>query len=240
MIKKSNPEDKLEKKQKEKITSWSPVAVLVFGFAGGILACIVVICIFSFPELKPDHPLLKAPFLIFLSVVFLVAIFYEPLRYLLSRGTFRIEWGDKKITLSEIEENVDTEFANNDAKLDELNEEIEKLREQIGTKLSPTQESLDSGSTSDEVSDIHKVIKQSFPNVHNNSFANIIYHLGNSKFKWRNQYTLVKRTGIEPNEIDTLTQALPDTIIRSRSKKGNIIYRLSDEAKAKFTQLLKK
>ena len=64
--------------------------------------------------------------------------------------------------------------------------------------------------------------------------ATLIYHLAHSKYKWRNQQTLVKKTGMTANVIDEFICAFPEFIIRSQGKSGNVIYRLTGKMKAKY------
>ena len=61
----------------------------------------------------------------------------------------------------------------------------------------------------------------------------VLYHLVHSTYTWRNLGTLVKRTGLSEESIEAIARSRPDLIIRSRSTKGNIIFKLTKEARRK-------
>jgi hypothetical protein len=73
--------------------------------------------------------------------------------------------------------------------------------------------------------------------VNSRKLALLVYHLGHSRFEWRYQETLVKRTGISAAEIDELVVFTPENIIRGIGKRGGVIYRLSTGEKQRFIDL---
>ena len=97
-------------------------------FAPPVIAVVVLAVLFALYVLLPstdkEHPVFSAPFQIFLSVILIITIFYAPIKSLLSRGTLSISWGDKTISITEIESNVDEQFNDYETRLDELREEL--------------------------------------------------------------------------------------------------------------------
>jgi hypothetical protein len=228
--------------------SKTPVVLVAifFGFAGGLLASLFIFSLNKFPKdvLEQGHPLISAPFLAFLGIMILVAIFHRPIQSLLSRGQVIIKWGDKEISLSEIEENVDTELNVYDSKLADLDADLQELRRTVEILQKSNNDQTEKSvhvkiaEGVDKSSNTVQKIKEEFEWVDSDKLAVLIYHLGSSKFKWRNQHTLVKKTGLVADSIDDIARAFPEHIIRSRGKSGNIIYRLSDKAKAKYLQVI--
>ena len=216
--------------------SLSLLTILAVGFTGGVLANLVLVALNWVPEVTVGHPLFGAPFLAFLGVVLVVAIFYHPLRTLLSRGALTIKWGDREISITEIEESVDTQFNELESKLANIVDEIEELR---GSTLKA--EEGDAGNKEQLAgrgSVILEAIKKTFPEATTDDLASIIYHLGSTDYKWRNQATLSKRTTLDEETIDSLVLSAPNLFTRSRAKSGNTIYRLTAEAKAKLRQVI--
>lgn len=247
----------------------------LFGFIGGIVASLFIFGLNKYPAevLQEGHPLLSAPFLAFITVILIAVVFHKPLYRLLSRGHVTIKWGDKEISLSEIEKSFDAEFNELESKLADLDAEIREIRSELdarhrrgdepaedlapkadedmadlithgpGGMLPPDTfatmptvpgESLGRGSASFATA----VIRDAFDWIDSEELAALVYHLGVSKYTWRNRLTLAKRTGIVEERIDTLLRAFPDEIVRSISKKGNVIYRLTYRAKAKYIQVV--
>ena len=210
------------------------VAVLALGFAGGVLANVIFPSMARLPQLPGDHPLLGAPFLTFLSIILVIAVFYSPLKTLLSKGALTIKWGDREISITEIEANVDTQFNELESKLANMADEIEGLKKSA-RDIAPTPQEprrADDGTVAQ--------IRHVFNEVKSNDLASVIFHLGTSSYKWRNQATLSKRTGLEPEDIDAFALSVPDLIVRSTAKSGAIIYRLTTEAKARFLMVTQK
>ena len=211
------------------------VPILAVGFTGGVLATLVIVALKWVPEVAVEHPLFGAPFLTFLAVVLVVAIFYHPLRTLLSRGTLTIKWGDREISITEIEESVDTQFNELESKLANIVDEIEELKRSTFK--------AEEGAVENEEqrpgrgSGMLEGIKERFSEATSDDLALIIYHLGSTEFKWRNQATLSKRTRLDRETIDSLILSAPNLIIGSRAKSGNTIYRLTAEAKGKLLQV---
>ena len=173
----------------------SLVATILLGFAGGVIAVIVVPSLARIPELSREHPLLGAPFLTFLSIILIVGIFYNPLRTLLSRGALTIKWGDREISITDIESNIDTQFNDLESQLTVLADELDTLKQQRG----PTAEDAsDEGEPNQsDSSGILKAIRDEFLEVTSDQMASIVFHLGTSRYKWRNLATLAKRTGLD-------------------------------------------
>jgi len=194
------------------------------GFAGGVVAIVVFSSFAYIPELDLiGKHLLGAPFLTFLSIILVVGIFYNPLRVLLSRGALTIKWGDAEISVTDIESNIDVEIANIESKLTAMADEIEALKKPHG---SDEKDASSSG--------VIEAIRSAFSEVTSKEMAVIISHLGTTKYKWRNLATLAKRTGFDADKVDSLASSFPLLIIRSKSKTGNVIYRLRPEAKARY------
>jgi hypothetical protein len=213
---------------------------IIIGFIGGLLASLLIFGLNKFPEgvLTRGHPLISAPFLAFLGAIFLMWLFYTPIQTLLSRGQLTIKWGDKEISITEIEQNIDEQFNQLEAKLSDLSAEIQQLKSQPSVEGEQLPNSRAIGE--DHSDKLISYISTAFHWVHSDDLALIVYHLGASKYKWRNQSTLVQKTGLAPDDIDDLIRAVPEHIIRSRGKSGNVIYRLTDRTRGEFLQLVPK
>lgn len=214
------------------------VVTIILGFAGGVVGTLAVFAFKYPPEYVKEHALLSAPFLTFVALVILLALFHRPLYQLLSRGSLTLKWGDKEISIQEIEEKFDQEI---ESKLEVLASEIEDLRLQTKTAMEPnakggrksqTVEASDSASVLDN-------IRKTFQ-IDSNDIGSIIYHLGTSKYKWRNLQTLAKRTGFSVSEVEELARKAPNVIVRGNSKAGNVIFRLTDAAKSQFGSIMAK
>lgn len=233
----NNEEEKDKKVVVASIDMKIIITALVIGFIGGLLASLLIFGLNHFPEdvLARGHPLISAPFLAFWGILILVFLFYTPLQTRLSKSQFTIKWGDKEISIAEIEKNLDEQFAQFEAKLSDLGSEIQNLKSQ----LSSSGKELEVAASADENNNSTKLkhIKDSFDWVTSDDMAKIVFYLGTSKYTWRNQSTLVQRTDLPLSYIDELIQSVPEEIIRSKGKSGNIIYRLSDSARGKFLQL---
>jgi predicted small secreted protein len=192
----------------------------------GIIGILAVIALFAKPE-----KLLDAPYLSFLAFAMVVTIFHKQLALLLSRGTLTIKWGDREIAITDIEANIDTQHHELESQLSDLASEINELKAVMPQSAKEAKQSVDESSVIEKIKTVF--------NVRGNAEGSLIYHLANSRYKWRNQHTLVKKTGLSATDIDEFVNAYPETYIRSISKSGNIIYRLSDQAKIKFSQLVK-
>lgn len=181
------------------------------------------------------HALLSGPFLAFVALFLLIAIFHQPLRQLLARGNLTLSWGDKTISIQEIEENFDQEL---EAKLDVLSGEIEELRELISESQDNfrAKKSSSNDAVSSQATAVDR-IKEAF-SIESKDLATIIYHLGASKFKWRNQHTIAKLTGLSANKIDETARKAPELIVRGHGKAGNIIFRLTASAKQEFGAII--
>lgn len=80
-------------------------------------------------------------------------------------------------------------------------------------------------------------IKAALPWVGSDQLALLVYHLGNSQFKWRNQDTISHETGFHAQVIDDLVGSVPERIILAKSKLGKVIYRPLDQAKGQLMQI---
>ena len=170
----------------------------------------------------------------FLALVLMVAIFYHPLRTLLSRGALTIKWGDREISITEIDASVDTQFNELESTLANIVDEIDELkrrRPKVEEEAAGKEDERAAGGTG-----ILEAIRETFPEATSDHLASIIFHLGMTTYKWRNQATLSKRTGLDAETIDSLALSAPKLVIRSRAKSGNVIYRLTPEAKGRFLQ----
>lgn len=183
------------------------------------------------PQLPGDHPLLSAPFLTFISIILVVAIFYQPLKTLLSRGALTIRWGDREISITEIEESVDTQFHELESKLGNIADEIEVLKKNVPTPVAASVEE-----PRQEGDGVLAAIPRTFPEAALDDLASILFHLSTTTYKWRNQETLGKRTGLGSETVDTIVLSAPELVVRSRAKSGKVIYRLTTEAKSRFVQ----
>jgi len=217
------------------------LVAMVFGFTGGVMASLFIFGLNKFPKnvLEQGHPLISAPFLTFLGIIILIAVFHRPIQSLLSRGQLKIKWGDKEISLSEIEKNVTTEFNVYDSNLADVDTDLQELRRTV-ERLHKSDASSENSKVTKEVygSDKIQKIKNGFEWIDSEQLAALVFHLGRSKFRWRNQHTLVNKTGMTAEGIDEIALAFPENIIRSRGKTENIIYRLSDKTKAKYIQII--
>ncbi len=222
---------------------------IVSGFCGGFLASIFVFGLNKFPSsiLEQGHPLISTPFLAFVGAIIVIGIFYKPIQSLLSRGQVKIKWGDKEISLSEIENKVEAEFHEYDSKLTDLDVEIKELKKMLDVigKEKPSENEEDglSADVNDKFektisTSITQKIKDNFDWVNSDKLATLVYHLATSRYRWRSQQTLVKKTGVTASEIDEFVYAFPEHIIRSQGKSGNTIYRLSNKMKAQYTDVI--
>jgi hypothetical protein len=181
-------------------------------------------------ELK-DHALLSGPFLAFTVAIVLVAIFHRPLREMLTKGNLTLSWGDKTISVQEIEENFDREL---EARLEALASEVEDLRERLPAVAAGASAAAGDRSEENEFRPgALRRISDAF-RIESEDLAAVVYHLGTSKYKWRNQQTLAKRTGLSAGDIEELVGKAPQLVVRSRGKSGNTIFRLTDSAKRDF------
>ena len=183
------------------------VAILAFGFTGGVLANFVVAALGWVPEVAVAHPLFGAPFLTFLAIVLVVAIFYNPLRTLLSRGALTIKWGDREISITEIEESVDTQFNEFESKLANIVDEIEELKR--STLKAEVGAAENEEQRAERGTGILETIEKAFPEAASDDLASIIYHLGSTEYKWRNQATVSRRTRLDAETIDSLVLSVP-------------------------------
>lgn len=229
-------------------------------YGGWIVAAVMAIVLFYDPPagLK-DHALLSAPFLYFLSFVILVSLFHKPIGALLSRGNVTIKWGDKEISMQELEENIDKEVdtvagdveflkSENETKttdIDFLKAEVSKLVSALqkdGTlKEADTSNDTDAQSHSSGTGEKSEPFSSTPINQIRENFdlstdaeSSIIYHLGNSKYKWRNEKTLQNRTLLDQKQIRDFSRNHPELVVQSRAKSGNTIYRLTEDARAQF------
>lgn len=83
------------------------------------------------------------------------------------------------------------------------------------------------------------VIISNFENITNYNQAKIFYHLGTSKYKWRNKNKLALKTLINIYNIDDVINTMDQYIIKSKSKSKKIIYRLKDDIKERFDNIYK-
>lgn len=154
---------------------------------------------------------------------------------MLSRGTLKIKWGDREISITDIEEHVDTQFNEFESKLANIVDDIEELKKSAWkTEEGAVEENQKQAERKPGILDAKKGI---FPEASSDEMASIIYHLGSTEYKWRNQATLSKRTKLDGEAIDSLVLSVPGLIVRSRAKSGNTIYRLTPEAKGKLRQV---
>lgn len=235
---------------------------IAYGFAGGVLAIILTygLIVDADTQLK-DHALLSAPFLYFVSFLILIFLFHRPIGSLLSRGNVTFKWGDKEISMQELEENIDKEVDTVAGDVEFLKSEhetviasIELLKTEVARLSSALQQDGklekavvfndgdqkkqpegSAGKGKPFSSTPISQIKESF-GLGSDEEGNIIYHLGNSKYKWRNEKTLLNRTALEANQVKNFTRRHPELVVQSRAKSGNTIYRLTDEAKAQFRE----
>ena len=157
-------------------------------------------------------------------MILVVGIFYNPLRTLLSRGALTIKWGDREISITDIESNIDTQFNDLESQLTVLADELEALKQQQGSAAKDASE--EGEPTQSDSSGILKAVRDEFSEVTSDQMASIIFHLATSRYKWRNLATLAKRTGLEADAVESLALSHPNLTIRSRSKYGNVIFRL--------------
>ncbi len=212
------------------------IAALALGFAGGVLGSLAVLSVWELPESMKEHALLSGPFLAFVALIVLLAMFHRPLREVLARGNLTLSWGDKKISIQEIEENFDREI---ESRLDSLASELEDLREQIPSNLDRTEEVRSEdrdGIAPFRTGALHR-ISEAFQ-IDSEDLASIIYHLGTSKYKWRNQDTLARRTGLSASVIEDLVRQTPQLIVRGTGRFGNVIFRLTESAKRDFGAII--
>ena len=210
------------------------LSALGLGLAGGIVGSLLILFAGHAPRPLEEHALLSGPFLAFLGVLILVVVFHRPLQQLLARGNLTLTWGDKTISIQEIEENFDQEM---DARLEDLSAELEALREQVeaahpkgGEKQDEDQEAASQAAALARITDEFRVGSP--------DDASVLYHLGTSKYEWRNLRTLAVRTGLSTSEVEAIAKRLPNLIVRGRGKSGNAIFRLTRAAKQSFAAVI--
>lgn len=183
------------------------ITAIVSGFIGGVIGATLNLLIS-----KPNDTLmglvLNWPFLSFVLIIFIVTIFYDPIKELISKRIWKLKYGDKELS---------------------INEYIEKA---VDEKLSDSENQTPETTTNPSI--IEK-IKKIF-NIDSDELAKIIYHLGSSNIKWRSLKTLSKRTGLDNDKIERYATSRPELIIRSIGTSGNGIYRLKDEKKLLFEE----
>lgn len=207
--------------------TWWDFAVLGVGFAGGILASLLVFVSRQAPEALKDHPLLSWPFLGFVLAIVLLMVFHRAISGALSRGNISLTWGDKTISIQEIGENFDKEL---ESRLGDLESELEDVRNQLKVLGSGETAPTDAGSVG---ADVLSRIESAF-GLKDRDLSSIVFHLGTSKYEWRNIATLAKRTGLSSPRIDELARGVPQLIIRGSGKTGNTIFRLTEAARRDF------
>lgn len=247
---------------------WEMLPVLLLGCASGILGSAVLFGLvkLDYSSEARFHPLLSTHFLTFLAILILALLFYQPIRALLGKGSLTIKWGDREISLTEIETSVNQNIRDEKT---ELETEVEGIVDQIKdmrTEFDTLAGELDAlrqrpaggaGAPEGEGADPLSVkverardaqhrprgliddIKQHYGVDHDDAAA-VIYHLGNSKFQWRNANTLSARTGLSEERLENLARSMPQTVVRGHAKSGRPIYRLTDEHKARFKVLADK
>ena len=186
------------------------IIAIVSGFIGGVIGANLSL-LFK-PNDKLMELVLNWPFLSFVLVIFIVTIFYDSIKQLISKRNWKIKIGDKEISITDyIDNTVDDKLSDFD------NQPPEKI-------------------TDSNIEQIKKIF-----NIESNDFANIIFHLGSSKYKWRTLKVLSKRTGLDNDKIERYARARPELIIRSiGNKSGNGIYRLNDEKQLLFEEKINK
>lgn len=164
-----------------------------------------------------------------------IAIFYRSLREALARGNLTLSWGDKIISIQEIEENFDREL---ESRLEALASEVEDLRDRLPAVAAGFHEGTPArGEGTEFRPGVLRRISDAF-RVESEDLASVVYHLGISKYKWRNEQTLAKRTGLSTGEVEELARQTPQLIVRSSGKAGNVILRLTDSAKREFGAII--
>lgn len=192
------------------------IVAIVSGFTGGLMGTTLSLQIFKSND-RLMELLLNWPFLSFVLVIFIVTIFYSSIKQLISKRNFKIKVGDNEFSTVEV---IEQEVSG------QLEDQFSTIDEQV----------------SNITNDSPKIakIKEIF-NIQSNEFANIIFHLGASKFKWRSLKALSKRTGLNNEKIDQYVISNPELIIRSIGiKSGNGIYRLNDEKQLLFEEIINK
>lgn len=69
--------------------------------------------------------------------------------------------------------------------------------------------------------------------------ALLFYHLGSTKYEWRNQSTLMEKTGWSAPEIDQIARFYPEQIKRGKRADGTIIFRLNPPWRQEIKGLLR-
>jgi len=156
------------------------------------------------------------PFLGFLLILLFITVFYKQIAEIIKKGKFKIKYGDTEVSLEQLPDLIEQEIEN---KLELDNPDKTNLAE------------------SDKHSTLEKI--QNTFNIKSEYLSLIIFHLGTSKYKWRNQKTLSKRTGLDEDNIEKVVNAYPELIVRSKGKSGNNMYRLTDRNKLLYEEIMK-
>lgn len=215
-----------------------------------VVGWLVVIALAGNALLHDRGKLLEAPFLAFLALVLLITVFHRALTTALSRGTLTIKWGDKEIAITDIEQNLDTQFDEMRSELSDLAAELEQLRQRepaqaAAPEVPPVaaapvapgaapQPQPSPAPAADDNGLLQRIVTHFEVDA---PMGGILFHLGTSRYKWRNQRTLMEKTGLPASTLDDFAATRPDLVVRSRAKSGNVIYRLTDQAKLSFFAL---
>ena len=68
--------------------------------------------------------------------------------------------------------------------------------------------------------------------------ALLFYHLASTRYEWRNQSTLMEKTGWTADEIDKIARFYPEHIKRGKRADETIIFRLNPPWREKVKNLL--
>jgi DNA-binding transcriptional MerR regulator len=180
-----------------------------------------------------DHALLSAPFLLFVGVVIVLWLFHAPLQKMLSRGSLTIKWGDKEIAIEDISRNFDKELSE---KLAELSAEIEELKQHMEDLRGAGSKASAKTKTQSEPESVLDKICSAF-HVASDDIAIMIYHLGSSRYEWRNVDTLARKTGFPVEKIESLSRQVPHIIVRGQGKTGNVLIGLTESAKITYARM---
>lgn len=210
------------------------ITSLIIGFLGGLISSIGILYYTTFGNgnLKNMEHLLGWPFLGFILFVSFFALFYNNIKDILSKGNIKIKLGDQEITIQQVIENAESEYED---RFVEIEEKIRDLETQIhqnntaGNQIKNVESNETTGGLTIEI------IKSKL-NIEDSKLSTLIHNLFYSLFKWRKEQTLVRKSGLRTEEIQSYSQEKPDIIIRSLSKNGNTIYRLSDYARLKLKE----
>lgn len=156
--------------------------------------------------------LLQWQFLGFFLILLILLMFNKHINNLLKQGKLKLKYGDTEISFEQLSEKIE--------------QDIENKLEQV---------SPDSTVTANEMSNSLEKIKNLF-NIDSETLTLIMFHIGTSKFRWRNLTTLIKKTGLDEQQIEKIIKAYPDLINRSLGKTENIIYRLTDKMELLFIE----